>query len=362
MPLETPLLGLHQSSGATIGEYFGTSLPARFGEFAEEYSALRRAVALVDTNFRATFSFAGPDRHRYLNALLTSNVRDLKPGRGAVGLLLNPQGHILAEVETFALESRILAMSHEMVRERTFSTFEKFIIMDDVEVEDVTSLTGTLDLVGPRATKLLSELGLGNFAEMPLLSHKEAKLGQFICRIVRQEIAGEPGATLIIPRENLANMWRELSARVRAVGGAPAGMEALNSMRLEVGTPWFGIDFGDKHIPHEAGLEHTHINYEKGCYTGQEIVERVRSRGHVNRRLTELQFFTAVAPPPGTNLVHGGNEAGSVTSTGYSPLLGRAIGLGYVRGEHSALGTILDAAGARAEVIAPPLLVKKTPT
>jgi folate-binding protein YgfZ len=362
MPLETPLLDLHRSSGATIGEYFGTQLPGRFGEFAEEYAALRRAVALVDTNFRATFSFAGPDRHRYLNALLTSNVRDLKPGQGAVGLLLNPQGHILAEVGTFALEPRVLAMSHAMVSERTYSTFEKFIIMDDVELENVTSFTGTLDLVGPRAAKLLSDLGVGNFADMPLLSHKEVKLGQIHCRIVRQETAGEPAAMVIVPREFLASLWRELSALVRAVGGAPAGMEALNSLRLEVGAPWFGIDYGDKQIPHEAGLEHTHINYQKGCYTGQEIVERVRSRGHVNRRLTELQFSAAVAPPPGTNLLHDGNEAGSVTSTGYSPLLGRAIGLGYVRREHSAAGTVLDAAGARAEVIVPPLLVRKTST
>jgi folate-binding protein YgfZ len=361
MPLETPLLALHQSSAATIGEYFGTRLPARFGEFAEEYAALRRTVGLVDTNFHAAFSFAGPDRHRYLNALLTSNVRDLKPGQGAVGLLLNPQGHILAEVGTFALEPRILAVSHAMVGERTYSTFEKFIIMDDVELENVTPFTGTLELVGPLAAKLLSDLGVGNFVDMPLLSHKEVKLGQTHCRIVRQEIAGEPAAMLIVPREYLASLWRELSARVRAAGGAPAGMEALNSLRLEVGTPWFGIDYGDKQIPHEAGLEHTHINYEKGCYTGQEIVERVRSRGHVNRRLTELQFSAAVALTPGTNLLHDGNETGSITSTGYSPLLGRAVGLGYVRREHTALGTVLDAAGARAEVIAPPLLTKKTP-
>jgi folate-binding protein YgfZ len=138
-------------------------------------------------------------------------------------------------------------------------------------------------------------------------------------------------------------------------------MEALNSVRLELGAPWFGVDYGDKQIPHEAGLENTHINYAKGCYTGQEIVERVRSRGHVNRRLTELQFSAAVAPPPGTNLLYEGNEAGNVTSTGYSPLLGRAIGLGYVRREHSALGTRLDASGIPAEVIAPPLQTKKTP-
>ena len=132
------------------------------------------------------------------------------------------------------------------------------------KLEDVTPFTGTLDLVGPRCAKLLSELGVGNFADMPLLSHKEVKLGQFTCRIVRQEIAGEPAATLIVPREYLANLWRELSERVRAVGGAPAGMEALNSVRLELGAPWFGVDYGDKQIPHEAGLEHSHINYAKG--------------------------------------------------------------------------------------------------
>ena len=198
---------------------------------------------LVDTNFRATFSFAGPDRHRYLNALLTSNVRDLKPGQGTVGLLLNPQGHILAEIETFALESRILAMSHAMVNERTYSTFDKFIIMDDVELEDVTPLTRNAGPCGPARRETAFGTWRGKFADMPLLSHEEVKLGQIHCRIVRREIAGEPAATLIVPREYLANLWRELSARVRAVGGAPAGMEALNSVRLELGTPWFGIDY-----------------------------------------------------------------------------------------------------------------------
>src|SRR5712671_4609785 len=98
-PLESPLLGVHQSVRAEMGEYFGTILPARFGDFDAEYQAIRRSVALVDTNYRALFSLAGPDRQRYLNAVLSSNVRDLKSGQGTVGLLLNPQGHILAEIE-----------------------------------------------------------------------------------------------------------------------------------------------------------------------------------------------------------------------------------------------------------------------
>src|ERR1700720_1658452 len=129
MPLETPLLAMHTSAGAATSEYFGTLLPSRFGDFASEYKALRESVGLIDTNYRAYFSFTAPDRQRYVNAILTSNVRDLKPGQGTVGLLLNPQGHILAEVETFAREESILAVSHAMIRGRAFSTFEKFIIM-----------------------------------------------------------------------------------------------------------------------------------------------------------------------------------------------------------------------------------------
>jgi folate-binding protein YgfZ len=360
MPLETPLLELHQSVGATIGEYFGTLLPSRFGDFAAEYRALHETVGLVDTNYRAFFSFIGPDRQRYVNAILTSNVRDLKPGQGTVGLLLNPQGHILAEVETYALESSILASSHAMIRERTFSTFEKFIIMDDVTVEDVTDSTGTLDLAGPRTAALLEDLGMAGFSDMPILAHKEMLVGQIPCRVVRRELAGNAEATLIAGRDQLSALWRELAERVRIHGGAPTGMEAVNSIRLECGTPWFGHDYDDKQIPHEAGLEHSRINYEKGCYTGQEIVERVRSRGHVNRRLTELRFLGAEAPAPGTKLLFGGNEAGSVTSSAFSPTLGQAIGLGYLRREHSALGTRLDASGIPAEVIEPPLLARKT--
>ena len=360
MPLETPLLELHRSSGAAIGEYFGTLLPARFGDFAAEYAALRDAVALLDTNFRAFFSFSGPDRQRYVNAILTSNVRDLKPGQGTVGLLLNPQGHILAEVETFAREESILASGHAMIRERTLSTFEKFIIMDDVTLEDVTASTGTLDLAGPRAAVLIAEFGVRNFADMPILSHEEVMVGQIPCRVVRRELAGHTAATLIAGREHLPVLWRELSGRVRLHGGAPAGMEALNSIRLECGTAWFGHDYDDKQIPHEAGLEHSHINYEKGCYTGQEIVERVRSRGHVNRRLGELRFSSKEAPSAGTKLLYDGNEIGIVTSAAFSPSLSQPIGLGYMRREHSAIGTRLDASGVPAEVIEPPLLTKKT--
>ena len=358
MPLETPLLDLHRAAGAEIGETFGTLLPSRFGDFTREYAAACGTVALVDTNFRALFSFSGPDAQRYLNAILTSNVRDLKSGGGTAGLLLTPQGHILAEVETFLLDKGILASSHAMVRERTFSTFDKFIIMDDVILEDVTRATGTLELVGPLSAAVISEMAGIDLAVLPVLSHLEVMIGSIACRVVRKAWLDHPAAMIVAPREHLPTLWHELESGVRAHGGTAAGMDAVNSIRLESGTPWFGLDYGDKNIPHEAGLEHSHISYEKGCYTGQEIVERVRSRGHANRRLTELQFLGVKTPAPGTILLHDGKEIGEVTSAAFSPVLGGPIGLGYVRREHAAVGTRLDASGEPAEVILPPLPAK----
>jgi aminomethyltransferase len=313
-------------------------------------------VALVDTNYRAVFSFSGPDAQRYLNAVLTSNVRDLKPGMGTVGLLLTPQGHILAEVETFAQADRILAISHSMVRDRTLSTFNKFVIMDDVEVEDRTPSTGMLSLVGPRAGALISEMAGVDIASMPPFALIEAKMGLFPCLIVRHMWVDHPAAMLIVARENLASLWKELESRTRAHGGAAAGMQAINSLRLESGTPWFGTDFDDKNIPHEAGLEHSHISYEKGCYTGQEIVERVRSRGQVNRTRVGLKLEAASEPPANTPLLSEGKELGYITRTAFSPKLNALIAMGYVRREKSAPGSQLSFPTGTGTVIALPIV------
>jgi folate-binding protein YgfZ len=128
-------------------------------------------------------------------------------------------------------------------------------------------------------------------------------------------------------------------------------MQTLNALRLEAGIPWFPVDFNDSVIPHEAALETTHISFSKGCYTGQEIVERVRSRGHVNRRRTQLKFSTPAPPPGGTKLRANGAEVGYVTSSAFSPSAGAAIGMGYVRREHNTPGSIVEYDGGTATVI-----------
>jgi aminomethyltransferase len=362
MPIETPLREQHEKAGAQFAVYFGCLLPERFTDSAAEYRLARESVALIDTGYHAFIYLDGLDRVRYLNAVLTNNIRDLAAGQGNVSLLLNPQGHILAEIETYALAERLLTASHALVHERTLATLDKFIIMDDVTLDDATERTGSLALEGPEAAAVLQGLCGVEIEAMADGAHVEVTVGSIPCRVVRRSQFGQTGAELIADRGELAALWQALLDAVRARRGGPIGYAALNALRLEAGVPWFSYDFDDNAIPHEAALESSHISYVKGCYTGQEIVERVRSRGHVNRRRVGLQFSGSAMPDCGEKLLAEGKEAGQVTSAAHSPALGRVIGMGYLRREHNTLGSQLQWAGGTAEVIELPLAGARTAT
>jgi folate-binding protein YgfZ len=355
MPIQTPLRALHKSADATFAEYFGCELPARFTDSREEYSFARNTAAVADKNYRAFFNFTGPDRARYLNAILTNNIRDVQPGQGVPSLLLNPQGHIMAELDVYGLADRLLVVTYAMIRDRTAATLDKFIIMDDVVLEDVTEQFGVVSLEGPATSKIISALGGPALDLLSELSHVETQIAGVDCRMVRRSPGGVPGAEFIAAREALPKLWQALVDAARAEGGGPIGCDALSSLRLEAGIPWFGYDFDETTLPHEAGLENSHISYTKGCYTGQEIVERVRSRGHVNRKRVGISFAGATIPQIRTPLMVGGAEVGFVTRAAFSYALERPIGMAYVRREHNSVGSKLSWAGGEAEVIALPI-------
>lgn len=375
LSLETPLATAERAEGAEFAEYFGVRLPAQFRDPLAEYRAARDCAGLMDTNFRSVFALTGPDRMRYLNAVTSGNIRDLAPGQSALGLALNAQGHMLAELLTLVLEDRLLVLSHAFLRQRTFETLDKFIIMDDATLTDESSQTGTLAVEGPQAAEILREITPVDLGQLPTGAHVAGQMrvagGAIPCRILRRSEFGLPGAELLLPREALEAAWQALGKAVRERGGLPIGYRALDMLRLEAGVPWYGADFDEHQIPQEAGIESTHISFTKGCYTGQEIVERVRSRGHVNRRLAGVAFSSAEAPKPGTAIlavtesadgtvpVKEPLEAGHVTSAAFSPLLGKAIGMAYLRREYLSPGTKLlyasDGGEASAEVIELPL-------
>jgi folate-binding protein YgfZ len=349
--METPLLNEHRAAHAQLAEYHGCLLPERFSDLQAEYRAAKETVAIFDTNWHAIFSLSGPDRVRYLNAVVSNDIKSVGEAYGTRALLLNPQGHILAELEVYALAEKLLVRTHASVRERTFATLDKYIIMDDVTMEDLTDQLGSFAVEGPQAGTVVAQacgLALEGFSEF---ANEELPIDGVPSHLIRRSHFGGMGAEIIAPREHLGLLWQSMHARVHAAHGTSIGMATLNALRLEAGLPWFPDDYNDTVIPHEASLEATHVSFTKGCYTGQEIVERVRSRGHVNRRRVLLTFSGEAAPAPGTKLRVADAEVGYVTSAAFSPVTtGKALGMGYVRREHNAAGGVLEFDGGTATV------------
>ena len=359
---ETPLLAAHRAAHARMGEFSGCLLPEGFYDFDTEYRTAHEAVVLIDTNWHVAAGFSGRDRVKYLHAITSNNIRDLAPGHGTLVLLLNPQGRILAELEVYALAETILARSHVSRREQTIGTLRKYILGSQVKLDDATDSTASLAIEGPRAPEIIEELCDISLTELPAMAIQPIMIGEIGGHLLRRSHFGQSpqgtGAEIVVSRGAIANLWEQLDAAVRSRGGAPIGMMAINSLRLEAGIPWFPVDFNDSVIPHEAAVETTHISFNKGCYTGQEIVERVRSQGRVNRKRVLLKFSSAAPPLPGTKLFAAGGEKGAeigaVTSAAYSPALKTSIGMGYVRREHNAAGSILQYENGSAEVLAGP--------
>ena len=348
--IDPPLTALHRSAGANLGVWFGCALPDDFGDWRREYFFAKQSVALIDKNYCTYVSFSGPDRVRYLNAILTNNIKDLAPSHGIVSLLLNPQGHILAEIETYALPDKLFCISYAMIREPLIETLDKFIIMDDVTLTDDTQQYGTLALEGPAAAQGIADLAGVDLNALPELGMQEVNVNSISLTVIRRSPGQFVSAELLTGRQNLPALWNLLVEKTHALGGGPTGYTAMNALRLEQGVPWFGYDFGEKQIPHEAALEDTHLSYTKGCYTGQEIVERVRSRGQVNRRRVDLIFTGPAAPRPGAILTAAGKEVGLVTRSAAPPSLAFPIGMGYARKENNSLGSQLEWAGGTAQV------------
>ena len=348
--LDTPLAAFHAASGATVSTWFGCALPDHWTDpLAEQHFALR-SVALLDKNYRCSLSFTGPDRVRYLNAILTNNIKDLATNRGTVSLLLNPQGHILAEIETHARLDSLFCISYAMIREQLIESLDKYIIMDDVTLGDESQRFGTLALEGPDAAVVAATVSGVDLSALQELASVDAAAAGLPCRLTRRSADDSPGCEFLVERAHLLDLWKVLLAQVQGHGGGPVGYAALSALRLSQGIPWFGYDFGEKQIPHEAGLQNSHISYTKGCYTGQEIVERVRSRGQVNRERVALVFDRANVPASGESLTADGKDAGVVTRAAVFAPKSIAIGMGYVRREFAGPGTALRWSGGSATV------------
>lgn len=350
--LRSPLADEHLASGATLAAYHGAEVPLCFRDPRSEHETVRKSAGLFDFSFRSKFALTGEHRVRFLHRIVSNDVKNLSTGQGTYATLLNAQGRILADLRIYADEDRLWADTDADLAEKAINTLKRYIIGDRVEI--APSDLYAVAIQGPQSREAIQRFFGSNLAPLEReMDHCVVDYESRSARVVRLSSTGEEGYEAWLEAEALQRFWRAaLDARL-----VPAcGSEALESLRIEAGIPRYGQDLAEDTLPLEAGLLNA-LSFSKGCYIGQEIVERARSRGHVNWKLMGLHLEAgAPVPKPGEVLAADGKTIGEVTSACFSPTLGRPLALAYVRREVSEPGTKLAfATGSAAEVVRLPL-------
>lgn len=351
-PVLSPLAEFHRSQGALLDEYHGALVPARYADSKAEYVAVRNTAGIFDFSFRARFSARGPDRVSFLHNVLSNDVKSLAPGQGVYATLLDVKGHILVDMRVYAEPDRMLVETDADLLEKAMNTLQRYIIMDDVTLESRKWFG--LAVQGPRSRALVEKSLETTLPPLSEFGHLRAACSGLPLHLVRASSTGEEGYELWVPLEgeagNVRALWEALLANAPGLGALPCGTEALEMLRIEAGVPRYGVDLGEDTLPLEAGLLNA-LSFTKGCYPGQEIVERARSRGHVNWKLVGVVVDAVVPPAPGESLLSEGRQVGEVTSACFSPSLNRPIALGYVRREVSQPGARLALASGSVAAI-----------
>jgi folate-binding protein YgfZ len=323
----------------------GGTWPAQFGKVTDEFAALKSTCGVYDLSQRAKIRLTGSDRVRWLNGMVTNNIRDLAPDHGVYAFLLNPQGHILGDMITYQRGDSLLVETDQAQLAKILATFDHYIIMDDVEVTNVSDSIATVGVTGPNCATVLDAAGI-KVPQLEPLQVAESSWQQMSLSVVRGDHDSRLSYAIWIAPERAA----DLRASLEAAGAKVIGQDALELYRIALGIPRYGHDIRERDLPQETEQQRA-LNFNKGCYVGQEIVERIRSRGNVHRKFTGFAMEGA-APAPGTKIQANAKDVGEITSSAVIPTsdAGQAVALGYLRRELAIPGKELEIAGTRALV------------
>ncbi|HXV84838.1 MAG TPA: aminomethyltransferase family protein [Candidatus Binatia bacterium] len=333
MAKQSTLSTFHQANGAQFVERDGWLLPAHFGDSAAEYAAARSAAGLIDLSHRGLLQLTGPDRSSFLQGMLSNDLQILKPFTGQYATLLTQQGKVIADVRVLCAMNSFYLDFWENLKEKILAHLNRYLVADEVEIADRSREYATLSIQGPQSEALLRKL-VGQ-AELPEHSFGHAMVnidGADIC-VVRAGHPSETGFDLIVPIPSLSNIAHLLTENGREFSAVWVGEEAQNILRVEAGIPRYGVDFGEDNLLLEVGLDHA-VSFDKGCYLGQEVVERIRSRGHVNKKLVGLSLDGRESASRGDTILFADKPVGTITSSVHSPALDKPIALGYVHKDY----------------------------
>lgn len=361
MSAQSPIHEVTAAQGAVFEDEAGWQMPAHYGDPVAEYHQAHVQAALFDLSHEGKVEVTGKDAAGFLHNMCTNDVRNLPTGAACEAFLTTGQAKVVAYVlishGVTADGDRCWLDTAPGTAERVVQHLDRYLISEQVELADRTSDFAAFHLAGPDAAAVL-ERALGQpVPALAALHHQSVTFGTAAGWICRHDRLGVPGFDIGCPRARAAAVWQALGA-----GGArPAGLRAYHILRVEAGTPVYGIDIDDTNLPQEVGRTEQAVSFTKGCYIGQETVARIRTYGHVNRSLVGLKLAGASPAQAGAKLFRAGQEVGHVTSSVFSPGLGSVVALAYVRRGSQEPGTALEAevAGQRIAAEVMPLPFRK---
>ena len=303
----------------------------------EGYSALRGGAALLDLATRGRIVARGRDRARLLHNLTSNEVKKMAPGAVGYAFLLSPQGRIQADLYLLNFPEHFLIDVEPELREKAVAHLKRYIIADQVELEDVTASTACIGIEGPAAAAILSQTG----ASVPE-NYMHAAWGDSTVAGITE--TGQPGARIYCP----ASEAESIIAKLEAAGAKRASLDDARTVRIENGKPRYGDDIFEKTLPQETQQMHA-VSFTKGCYLGQEIVERIRAQGHVNKKLVRLEIAGTDVPAAGTKAQANGADVGDITTAVLSPANQKVAAMAYLRTQFTEPGTevLIDGRAAR---------------
>lgn len=305
-----------------------------FGDPRGEALAAVRSAVVIDVSDRARLEMTGPDRQSFLHNFCTNNITALKPGQGCEAFLCNIKGRVIGHVFAWAGAGSLAIESVPGQQAFLKAHLERYHLLEDFSLSDLTDTTGELLLAGPLSLDRLRSSGLLDQALL-LNEHRSASMelqdGPLEVSIRRTDIAGSDSYLLVCERERLPALWQ----RMLAAGTVPAGRSTFEGLRIVAGFPVVGVDLTEDNLAPESGRTERCIVFNKGCYLGQEPIARIHAMGHVNRELRGLRLPPGVpAPPAGTVVLHptdSAKEIGRITSSGWSARDECAVALGLLR-------------------------------
>jgi folate-binding protein YgfZ len=346
MSERSPLYDTTARAGAAFAEEAGWTMPLHYGDPDAEYRQAREGAALFDLSHRGKLEVTGPEAAVFLHNLLTNDVKNLPYSQGRESFLCNAQARVLASAIVYHLkvfDDAACLGSHESfwldvdpgLGEKVARHLDRHLISERAEIADRTAAFAHLHLAGPQAPALAEQDGIKGLAPRELMQNG---WGPDTVQFRRNDRLGVPGFDIVCPAGKADWFWGHWLGR----GARPAGLRAEDTLRVEAGTRVYGKDVTEANLAPEVGRTAEAISYLKGCYLGQEPIVRLRDLGHVNRVLTGLRVEGNEPVPAGARLTRDGKEAGQVTSSVYSPALGSAIAMAYVRRGSDEPGTALE--------------------